>query len=225
MKKSVLMVLGVLLCVSTTLGFAKPLSQESLEQDFSFIRDNIGGDALLLEATLYEFGSQEQGIEPDPLRSIKLYGMLFNSKNPIAAYKLGMLAWRYQTNPTSLSEEMVAALEKIYGLEPAEYFASGSAWGEEIRYKEIADINTIMYGITLFAQDRFEESIKALNSKKDIANRSLSQLYTAFNYLKLKNEKLANIYLNKACHNPQIEDNVMEFCINSDGLEKVAFEE
>lgn len=204
---------------------ASPLSKNDIEKDFDFIRNNIGGDAVLLEAFLYETGSPEQNIEQDLPRSVSLYAMLFRGQNPVAAYKLGMIAWQYQDNPMSIPVGVVKILKKIGSLDPVFYFSSGSQWKSELRYEEIADLNAVLEGIALFNENKLEESIQALNKDKDVAERSLAQLYTAFSYLKIGKVDIADRFLNKACNNPKIEDSVIEFCLDSPSLVKTNFED
>lgn len=201
------------------------ITQSEIQKDFAFIRENIGGDAILLEAMVYEIGAPEKGIEQDLTKAVTLYGMLYQSRNPIAAYKLGMLAWQYQENPMNLPEKVIKNLDKINGLNPVTYFSAGSQWGDELRYKGIADLNGVLEGIALFNDEKTKESIQALNKREDIAKRSLSQLYTAFNYFKLKKMDIANNFLNKACNNPKIEPSVLNFCLNSKSLKKTRFED
>ncbi|RDU55067.1 hypothetical protein CQA49_00880 [Helicobacter sp. MIT 00-7814] len=211
----------VILCLALlSLGYCNPSNfKAQLNQDFAFIQQNIGGDSLLIEATYYEIGDPENGIEPDLLRSLKAYGKLYQSKNPVASYKLGMLAWMYQENKNSVEKNIINELKKIDGLNPEKYLKNGSEWNKEVRYEEISNLNRIAYGIYLFSQNKYNESIKVLNSQY-VSERSLAQLYIAFNYLQLKRTDLADFYLNKACNNPQIDNSVFEFCANSASLNR-----
>ena len=185
---------------------------EELNKAFADIRANVGGDALLLEAQTFEVGIPEKGIPADMSRALKLYSQLYKLGNPIAAYKLGIFAWELQYNKDAFSKELVSIVSQTDGLDPALYFKNGSQQNKEIRYQEIAMLNGVTLGIYLFFYKDYKESIVALNARADIADYSLSQLYLAFNYLKLNDTKMANFYLNKACFNPKPQGSVMKFC-------------
>ena len=218
--------LRALVCFSfiTIFGFAQEfpnMSQQEADKIFFDIRQNAGGDAEIIEAITYEAGSET--IPQDLPRALSVYARLYKKDhNPIAAYKLGMFAWNIKKNPHNIDKTLVEMLEQIEGLNPQTYFLKGSQQAKEVRYHEVARLNGILLGIYLFDTDNISESIKAFNTRSDIANNSLSQLYLAFNYLKLKDTKMANFYLNRACFHENPEPSVVNFCKNSDSLKRTA---
>ncbi len=196
------------------------VSLDEMEKVFSDVRKNVGGDAELLEAMTFETGSAE--IPQDLPRALSVHAHLYQqNKNPIAAYKLGMLAWNYEKAPQSISPELIKILNNAGGTQAKDYFLAGTQ-NKEIRYQEIAKLNSIVLGIYLFLHDDMKGSIQALNMSDSVANNSLSQLYLAFNYLKLKDTKMANFYLNRACFHENPEPSVVNFCKNSDSLKRTA---
>lgn len=196
------------------------ISLDEMEKVFSDVRRNVGGDAELLEAMTFETGSAE--IPQDLPRALSVYARMYQqSRSPIAAYKLGMLAWNYEKAPKSISPELIKILNSAGGIQAKDYFLAGTQ-NKEIRYQEITKLNSIVLGIYLFLHDDMKESIQALNMSDSVASNSLSQLYLAFNYLKLKDMNMANFYLSKACFHENPEPSVVNFCKNSDSLKRTA---
>lgn len=213
----------LILCFCFALIGAKDVDLKQLQKDFDFIRSNIGGDTLLLEAMFYEVGSPKEGIKPDLKRSLELYRKLYIIKNPIAAYKLGMVAWELKQNPKAYGAdggELKEILKRTDGLDPGLYFKMGSTMNFSYRYSAVVLLLKQLYGIYEFFDDKYPQAIEILSSP-DISEKSTSQLYVAFSYLKLNEIDMANLYLNKACNNPDKSNEASNFCMNSKALERI----
>lgn len=215
------------LLVSYSFSFADGLLQNQglaeLNELASSLRQVGGSDAMLVEAGVYENGAPEKGIEQDLLKAVSIYGEMYRANNnPIAAYKLAMATWQLQKEPNAFNKKVVDLIAKIDGLDPRVYLTNGLNADKELRYQEIAMLNGVLLGIYLFYNEQYQESLKVLNSRTNIANYSISQMYLAFNYLKLDNMNMANFYLNRACHNENPQASVVNFCKNSKPLKRTA---
>lgn len=210
-----------LLCffIFLTLGNATQIDLEALDKDFKYIQENIGGDALLMEASTYEIGMSQEGISQDILRATKIYQKLYRDSNPIAAYKLGIIAWALEKNPKEYGEEVIALLKETDGLSPEVYFKKGAQANTNMRYQTITPLLRELLGIYLFSKDRYKESIEVL-SDSSVLEMSPAQLYLAFSYLQIKQNELANFFLNKACNNSKKDTQVTNFCMNSNSLNR-----
>ncbi|WP_143428931.1 hypothetical protein [Helicobacter sp. 12S02634-8] len=191
-----------------------------VEKDLDYISKNIGGDALLLEATLYEQGSAEQGIEPNLNRAFEVYAKLYKQGNPVAAYKLGMLAWGIEQDSKSYDNKLKGILKKTDGLSPIAYFEKGAHMNSSYRYQTITPLLREVWGIYTFAKEDYAKTIEIL-SDPSVSDFSVAQLYMAFAYLELKQTELANLFLNRACNNPNKKEQVAAFCADSSSLERI----
>lgn len=207
------------------MGFGQDLEPNSdsikdIQEGFEYLRKHIGGDSLLIEANLYEFGSIDGKIAPDPQRALKVYVELYNQGNPYAAYKLGMLAWSIKKDPKAFNESLVDILKSARGLDPLVYFQEGVKMDSNYRYKDIISGVRKILGIYVFVELKdYKKTIEIMNSP-DIESSSIAQLYSAFAYYELKNKEMANLFLNKACHNKNISDEVSVFCSSSKALDR-----
>lgn len=211
--------------LTPVIGFGQNLepgndSIKDLQEGFEYLRNHIGGDSLLIEANLYEFGSIDGKIVPDPKRALKIYVELYNQGNPYAAYKLGMLSWSFKKDPKNVDKSLVDILKNAGGLNPLIYFQKGVKMDSNYRYKDIVSGIRKILGIYIFVELRdYKKTIEIMNSP-DIESSSIAQLYSAFAYYELKNKEMANFFLNKACGNPNKSDEVNMFCSSSKVLDR-----
>lgn len=207
------------------MGFGQNLepnnnSIKDLQEGFEYLRNHIGGDSLLIEANLYEFGSIDGNIAPDPQRALKIYIKLYGQGNPYAAYKLGMLAWLIKKDPKAVDKSLVDILKSARGLDPLVYFQEAVKMDSNYRYKDIVSGVRKILGIYVFIELKdYKKTIEIMNNP-DIESSSIAQLYSAFAYYELKNKEMANLFLNKACHNKDKGDEVNMFCSSSKVLDR-----
>lgn len=206
------------LVICLLLPFSLFAMNDDILYAFKDIRQHIGGDGLILEAQAYEFGVEEKGIKQDIPKAVSIYSIMYKEKSPVAAYKLGLLAWQIQKEPKAFDKKMIKMLEEAGGLDPSAYFTTGMKSNGEIRYKDIARLNGILLGVYFFLNDDYKGSIEAFNTRRDIFEDSISQMYLAFNYLALDNINMANYHINRACFHDNPSKSVVEFCSQSDSL-------
>lgn len=153
----------------------------------------------LILAQAYEIGFPEKGIPQDINKALTLYEKVYSvNKDPIAANKLGMYYF------TKENQE-----NKDYQSE--KYFVSG------IGKKDFAmnEFNTVMAGVVYYKKKKYENAIKYLNkyaySKEGVGNPT-AEIYLAFTYNELNNDRLATKYLTRACTNPKSTQDIMSYC-------------
>lgn len=195
-------------------------SIKDLQEGFDYLRNHVGGDSLLIEANLYEFGSADGKIAPDLEKSLKIYSKLYKQGNPYAAYKIGMLAWEIQKDPKSIDKALIDIVKKTDGLNPLVYFQKGVKMDSSYRYKEIISNLRKILGIYVFTQLKdYKKTIEIMNNP-DIESSATAQIYSSFAYYELENKQMADFFLNKACNNPNRSDEISMFCSRSKVLDR-----
>ncbi len=166
----------------------------------------------LILAQAYEVGFPEKGIPQDINKALALYEKVYIvNRDPIAANKLGMYYFTKENQVNS----------KDYQSE--KYFING------ISDKDFAmnEFNTVMAGVVFFKKKKYKNALKYLekyaNNIKGVGNPT-AEIYLAFTYNELRNEKLATKYLTRACSNPKSTQDIMKFCeenVEKEDLNKI----
>lgn len=191
-------------------------AQETLFQQLDSLSAVLGKDNVnLFKAMAYENGD---GAEKDPLKALEFYNKAFLEGNPISAYKIGMMLWKIEgTNP-----QVLESLKPLLGgnVSPAYYFSAGSNMTQYTRNRDIANLLGVIDGVYLFLHGETEKSIEALTKREEIQKNAIAQIYLSFAYFKIKKIQLAELFLNRACNNPQKPEDVKALC-NSDKVKRL----
>ncbi|WP_143428559.1 hypothetical protein [Helicobacter sp. 13S00482-2] len=194
--------------------------EDNLEESLLYLENHIGGDSFLLEANLYELGSSDGKIKPDLNRSLKAYEKLYKQGNPIAAFKIGMFAWEIKKNPKDIDIDLIKIVKHIDGLDPVVYFKKGSEMNSNYRYRSLTPLLRKTLGIYIFSELKDYKKTIEIMSDPSVSSSAGAQIYLAFAYYELRNEKLANFFLNKACNNLKKGQDIAMFCMDSKAINR-----
>lgn len=177
---------------------------QGLDNELDIITSVVPKDGNLLKAHLYEYGYPKENIKPDPAKALEFYKKAYDEKNPIAAYKLGVVAWQLETKENSFRGA------------PLQFFLNGGKFQPE----EQAILNLIAGAIYLYQQGNYKEAIDVL--QKPLKKRhATAELYAALSYFVLGNEGKANSYLTAACTNKSQNTDIRTFCQSNSAVEQV----
>lgn len=177
---------------------------QGLDSELDIITSVVPKDGNLLKAHLYEYGYPKENIKPDPEKALSYYKKAYEEKNPIAAYKLGIVAWQLETK------------ENDFRGVPLQFFLNGGKFQPE----EQAILNLIAGAIYLYQQKNYKEAIEVL--QKPLKKRhATAELYAALSYLALGNDGKANSYLTAACTNKTQNPDIKAFCQSNNAVEQV----
>jgi len=177
---------------------------QGLDSELDIITSIVPKDGNLLKAHLYEYGYPKENIKPDPKKALDFYKKAYENKNPIAAYKLGVIAWQMETRENNFTGA------------PLQFFLNGGKFKPE----DQAILNLVAGGIYLYQQRNYQETIKVLEQplKK---RHATAELYAALAYLALGNEGKANSYLTAACTNRTQNPDIQSFCKSNTAIEQI----
>ena len=177
---------------------------QGLDNELDIITSVVPKDGNLLKAHLYEYGYPKENIKPDPAKALEFYKKAYAEKNPIAAYKLGVVAWELETK------------ENNFRGTPLQFFLNGGKFQPE----DQAILNLIAGAIYLYQQGNYKEAIDVL--QKPLKKRhATAELYAALSHLALGNEGKANSYLTAACTNKSQNSDIKAFCQSNSAVEQV----
>lgn len=196
-------------------GVSNANGQSDILSQLGSMNNLLGEDNVtLLEAMAYESGNE---VKQDTNKAIALYYQAFKDNNPISAYKLGMFFWDLENKKASAEP-----FKKLVGgnIDPSYYFAKGSAMRDKERNNDITNLLGVVNGVYLYLHDKPKESIRVLSERKSIQDHPTAQIYLSFAYYKLKDVRMAEFFLNRACNNPAKTKDITALC-NSDKVKKV----
>lgn len=167
----------------------------------------------IIEALLYERGDDKKGIAQDLTRSLNAFYRSFQSNfNPIASMKLGLYAWSvFKDKKDEKNYREISTFFKSINKTPDYFFLNGFEKNIQKDNSKVVLDNGFLGGVFLVMTSKFDRAIDIFQ-KKDLADEPRVQLWTAFAFLGLNNKELANLFLDKACKNPQASQNIKNFC-------------
>lgn len=180
------------------------VATEGLSGELDIVASVSPKDGNLMKAYLYEYGYPKENLKPDPQKALEYYKKAFDEKNPIAAYKLGVIAWQIESK------------ENKFEGAPLQFFLNAG----KFKPLEQANLNLIAGGIYLYQQGNFKEALTVLE-KPLKAKHATAELYTALSYFSLGQEGKANEYLTLACTNRTQNQDIKSFCESNNAVEKV----
>lgn len=196
-----------------------PLSANSKNDEFFNEIDRLGNiagreNSEIIKGYAYEKGDPQKGIRADPKKALQAFYNAFLAGNPVGAYKVGFFYWELESIKEKERARILREAKVITGgiTDAGYFFKKGSVMNNQMRYQEISALLAVTYGIYLFFHDESEKSIKVLTQSRRIQEKPEAQLYLAFNYLKMKNMEMADMFLSKTCNNPKAGQNIRAFC-------------